>query len=122
MTNPYREPLERPLTQNERDLIRWMVEHADPRAAHLLSQIDRLSVAAKCTCGCPTIDLALDGEVVPGKGERVVSDWPAKVDGELVDVMLFETNGKINSLEVYSCSGLERSFRLPTIDCMLKGN
>ena len=99
-----------------------MIEHADPRAAYLLQQLDRLSVAAKCTCGCPTIDLALDGEAVPRKGERVVSDWPAKVDGELVDVMLFEANGKINSLEVSSSSGMEKSFRLPTIDCMLKGN
>ena|SRR5271165_2211171 len=79
VTNPYREPLERPLTQNERDLIRWMIKHADPRAAHLLSQIDRLSVATKCSCGCPTSDFALDGEVVPQKGERVVSDWPANV-------------------------------------------
>ena len=116
VTNHYREPLKRPLTQHERDLIRWLIEHGDPGATHLLSQLDRLSVAGKCTCGCPTIDFELDGEIVSPKGERVVSDWLAKVDGEPVGVMLFEANGKINSLEVYSCSGSKEPFGLPSID------
>jgi hypothetical protein len=80
--NPCREPLNRALTQQERDLIRWLIEHSFMKDARRLSlQVDRLTVVAKCNCGCPTIDFALDGEPVGLKGEQCISDWDAEVDG-----------------------------------------
>ena len=113
------EPLNRPLTQYERDLVRWLIEHSHTDASRLLSQIDKLSVAEKCTCGCPTIYFALEGEAVARKGEQLISDWLAKVDGDLVGVMLFQTNDRISSLEVYSCAGSEKPFGLPPIESLL---
>lgn len=59
IANPCREPLNRPLTQRERDLIRWLIEHSHVKdASGLLPQIGRLSVIARCICSCPTIDFA----------------------------------------------------------------
>jgi len=115
VTNPYREPLKRPLTQHERDLIKWLIEHGDSRATHLLSQLDRLSVASKCTCGCPTIDFALDGEPIASKGEQLISDALGEVDGMPVGVMLFQTDDRLSTLEVYSLPGTKMQFGLPAI-------
>jgi hypothetical protein len=100
IANKFREPLNRQLTQQERDLVRWLVEHSFHKdASNLLPQIDRLSVASKCTCGCPTIDFALDGEPVVQKGEQLVSDWDAEVDGMPVCIQLWMRNGRISSLD-----------------------
>jgi hypothetical protein len=115
-TNKFYEQVRRPLTQQERDLVRWLVEHGHKDAGDLLSQIERLTVASKCTCGCPTVDFALDGVPVERKGEQVISDWIADVDGESVGVMLFQTDGKISTLEVYSLAGSDKPFGLPAIE------
>ena len=119
-SNKFFELVRRPLTQQESDLVRWLIEHAQADVRDLLSQIERLTVASKCTCGCPTVDFALDGVPVERKGEKVISDWLAEVDGEPVGVMLFQTNGKISTLEVYSLAGSDKPFGLPAIDT-LKG-
>jgi hypothetical protein len=115
-TNNFRERLDRPLTQQEQDLVRWLIEHSHLDASHLLPQIDRLRVAWRCNCGCPTIDFALDGEPVGSKSEQLVSDWLADVEGMPVGVMLWQANGGISTLEVYSLPGCEGFFGLPSIE------
>ena len=110
--------LDRKLTRQERDMVRWLLEHGDPGADGLVPQIDRLTVIGKCECGCPTVDFALDGEAVPRKGEKIVSDFRAEVDGQDVGVMLFQTDGKISSLEVYSFAGSDKPFDLPLIETL----
>jgi hypothetical protein len=107
------EALKRPLTPQERDLVLWLLEHSKVSASHLLPQIDRLSVFEKCDCGCPTVYFALDGVPVKRKGEQLISDWLAEVDGDGVGVMLFQTDNRISSLEVYSLAGTEKPFGLP---------
>jgi len=115
-TNTFREPLKRALTGEERDLIRWLVEHSFvDDATRLMPQIERLSVISKCNCGCPTIDLALDGEPVVRKGEMFISDWLADVNGMPVYVQLWVSNGQISSLEVGSLPGTDQPFGLPAI-------
>ncbi len=119
-TNPYREALNRVLSQHERDLVRWLVEHSFVNdAIRFLPQIDRLSVVAKCTCGCPTVDFALDGEPVPRKGSAFVSDWLAAVDGMPVYVQLWVSNDRICSLEIGSLPGSDKPFGLPEIESIL---
>lgn len=111
-------PLNRQLTPHERDLIRWLLEHGNPGAEELLPQIERLTVVGKCECGCPTVHFALDGEPVPGKGAKLISDYLAEVDDKSVGVMLFETDGKITSMEVYSMAGNDEPFGLPSIESL----
>jgi hypothetical protein len=73
--SPYRESLNRALTQEERDLVRWLIEHSFVEdAARLLPQVEKLSVVSKCNCGCPTIDFALDGKPAAPKGQGFISD------------------------------------------------
>lgn len=117
VTNPCRELLNRALSHHERDLVRWLIEHSFVKNSdRLLPQIDRLSVVAKCTCGCPTVDFALDGVPVALKGSGFISDWLADVDGMPVYVQLWVSNDRICSLEVGSLPGTDEPFGLPTID------
>jgi hypothetical protein len=114
MSDPALAPCERPLTDHERELVEWLIEHGtygDKPTLH--AQIPHLSVRERCTCGCPTVYFAFDGKPVPTKGERLVSDHLAIVDGMEVGIMLFETNGDLSSLEVYSCAGSDQPFGLP---------
>lgn len=118
-TNSYRKPLNRDLTQHERNLVLWLIEHSFTHdASRLLPQVDRLSVVSKCTCGCPTIDFTLDGQLAPAtrKGEAFISDWLAEINGMPVYVQLWVLNGKISSLEVGSLPGTDQPFGLPAIE------
>jgi hypothetical protein len=110
------EALNRPLTLEEKDLLRWLLEHGFPGAEKLLPQIEKLTVVGKCTCGCPTVYFALDGVPVKRKGEKVISDYLALVDEMPVGVMVFETDGNLSSLEAYSCPGSDKPFGLPAIN------
>ncbi len=101
-------------------MIRWLIEHSFVKdAGDLLPQIDRLSVVAKCNCGCPTIDFALDGEPVVQKGGQFISDWLADVEGMSVYVQLWRSNGRISTLEVGSYPGTDQPFGLPLIESIL---
>jgi hypothetical protein len=117
VTNPTREPLNRPVTGEERDLIRRLIEHSFVKnASELLPQIDRLSVVAKCDCGCPTIDFALDSEPVERKGEQCISDWDAEVNGMPDYVQFWRSNDRISTLEVGSYPGTNQPLGLPSIE------
>jgi hypothetical protein len=106
---------ERPLTDRECEIIGWLLDHCD-RGDEFREQISRITVRSKCTCGCPTVDFAYDGVPVPRKGEKVISDHLAEMNGESFGVMLFASQGKLSTLEVYSQTGNVKSFCLPTVE------
>jgi hypothetical protein len=122
MDDPGLAELRRPLTKDERELIVWLIEHGTYQdKPKLHAQIPRLSVRQRCTCGCPTVYFALNGKPVPRKGERLISDHLASVNGMEVGVMLFETDDNLSSLEVYSCPGTDQPFGLPELASMRQG-
>jgi hypothetical protein len=112
------EPEKRAITKHESDLIRWLLAHSDPGRAEFASQVGGLRVTAKCDCGCPTIYFELEGHFESRTGERVISDHLATVDGQEVGVMLFELNGRLSSLEVYSLAGTDKPFPLPEVESL----
>jgi hypothetical protein len=113
------EPQDREITTQEATLVQWLVEHGEQGCDRLLDQIRHLKVVSNCNCGCPTVYFALQNDVNPRKGERLVSDWIARMDNELFGVMLFEVAGQISSLEVYCCSGRLNTSGLPDIGMLL---
>jgi hypothetical protein len=110
------EKLERPITEEEKSILFWLIEHSNAQHHQLASQVELLRVVTKCTCGCPTVYFAIAGDPPTRKGERIISDYLADVDGQDVGVLLFELDGKLSSLEVYSCAGHNKPFGLPKID------
>jgi len=68
----HRAPENRPPTTDERIFLEWLISSGSPNAAKYAPQIPRASVVSRCTCGCPTIDFAVDGKHEEGGAPRVV--------------------------------------------------
>lgn len=95
----------RQLTDAERDLARWMLEHGEPRARDYLGQLARAYVVARCPCGCASIDLAVEGiPAVPG-GMDVLGDYFFGDDETLSGAFIFAQGGVLAGLEVYGLAG-----------------
>lgn len=101
-------PQDRPLTFEEHALTEWLLLHGEPQARDFLPQLENMHVHAKCSCGCPTIDLRVS-EVIPcaNPQTRVLADFVGVVDGNFVGVLLHQRGGRVCELEVYSMSGTD---------------
>jgi hypothetical protein len=59
-------------------------------------------VVGRCTCGCPTIDLALSSDSHKKAASKIVADFEgATPEGLHVGVILHVREGEISELEVY---------------------
>lgn len=56
---PFSQPEHRPLNDAERSLLEWLLAHGSPDARQYAPQLLQARVVGRCTCGCPTIDLAM---------------------------------------------------------------
>lgn len=110
------QPENRPATAKERSLVEWLLRHGKPGAEQFLKQSESLVVVSKCSCGCPTVCFAQEGEAVAQGAEHILADYLAMVNGEDVGVILFQREGRLSSLEVYSQAGTDKPFGLPDVD------
>jgi len=117
--NHYRAPDNRPLTTDERMLLEWLIANGSPSAAKYAPQILRVSAVSRCTCGCPTIDLAVDGKHVDGSSELVADFVGKSPEGILVGVILHCRGGQISELEVYAMDEVKGTFGLPSPDALV---
>jgi hypothetical protein len=85
-----------------------------------LDQIPRARVVSRCSCGCPTVDLALDGHLSKrAGGSTILADVQGRSpEGALVGVIVHGREGELSELEVYSIDGLANRFSLPTPDLL----
>ena len=113
-------PERRPLTPEERTLLEWVIDNGSADAKEYSPQLANVSVVGTCTCGCPTIDLALEGhdqrKTAPSK---ILADFVGTTpEGIAVGVILHAREGEISELEVYSTTDMKEPFRLPTIESL----
>jgi len=95
----------RPLSETERGVLGVLLAMDFPGASELRAQVDSTVVAGSCACGCPTVDLVVEGDLPPA---RVTSRTPvtAEVDGVLGGgLIVFVDNGRLSGLEYYSVEG-----------------
>src|SRR4051794_38888045 len=86
----------RPLTDDERALIRWMLDHSGADdASRYLSQSSRTSVISRCPCGCATVNFAIDGSAPPREGGmQILCDFEWRgPDNELMGAFVFARAG-----------------------------
>lgn len=110
------QPENRPVTPKERSLVEWLLRHGKPGSKQFLKQVDALVVVSKCSCGCPTVYFAQEGESIAQNAAHVLADYLATVDGQEVGVILFQRGGRLSSLEVYSLAGNDKPFGLPELN------
>lgn len=104
-----------PLTSDEEQLIRWMLEHGTSEAQPFLSQLEKAKVTAwRCPCGCASINLSIDGLPEPSGGLNILGDFIFGTHDDLSGAFVFEKNGILAGLEVYGLAGeAPRTLPLP---------
>ena len=108
---------DRPLTEHERSLVRWLLEHGNPDAAEFLPQLADAWVVSRCGCGCASIGFAIGG-VIPADdaGMHILSDFEWQGDGVYSGIFVFACGGQLAGFEVWSLDGKVSTSSLPRID------
>lgn len=113
-------PEVRPLSEQERTLLRWMVKGSSGVHSDLLAQLDRTTVVARCGCGCASIDFAVDGvEEEKKEPMDLISDyaWKTKA-GNLCGAYLFTRRDRLAGFDLWSIDGAETPSTLPAIGAL----
>ena len=105
--------LPRPLSEEERVLVRWMLRHGEPGADEFLEQLDDAVVSGVCGCGCASIDFQI-GDQHPDKqqGIRILSDYLYGPESPPLGAFVFAHGDTLAGLEVYGFG--ETADRLPS--------
>jgi len=116
-------PVERTLSQDERILLEWLLarpssDMTDSEVSKYKSQVAKLRVVAKCSCGCPTVDFALGSDRKNGASDIVAEAGGKSPEGVAVGVILHARDGELSELEIYSAQGLDTPFKLPIPDSL----
>lgn len=108
-------PDDRPLTEDERALVEWMLDNGDAEDYILRSSVTFARVVRKCGCGCASVDFTINGTESPrnlGIHPLVDYVWPTE-KGNLCGCFLFTRGDQLAGLEVWSIDGQEMPTRLP---------
>ena len=96
----------RPLTDAERALARWMLEHGTSEAPPFLSQLELADATDwKCKCGCASFNFQIRGESPAPPGVHILGDFLFGADSEPSGVFIFESGGILSGVEVYGLAG-----------------
>jgi len=106
---------DRDLTPEEAALIGWMLSHGTTEAAQFSLQLNRARVYSRCTCGCASIDVSIDGKRPTDFRMRILGDfqWQNAV-GSLFGAFVFEQDGLLAGLDLWSIDGKETPRNLPS--------
>lgn len=110
-------PDPRPLASNERQLLERLLRRCTIMPDLWLDQLSTVTVASRCGCGCPTLDLAVGGrEAAHSSGTTILAEaGGTSPEGVDFGIILHAREGILSELEVYPLtdSGV---FSLPPID------
>ena len=118
MTRSHRAGAPRPLNEAELELIEALLGAAGVGVGRYLGQLARVEVVGGCSCGCPSIDLAVDGGSREGAAKPVIVADAESPGGVPVGVILWARGGALSGLEVHPWSGSD-SIRLPAVDSLV---
>jgi hypothetical protein len=125
LTDFYSSVEQRPLSDEERTLLEWLLANGSPDAREYAQQVSEVRVVGRCTCGCPSVDLALGDRQERTIGpSQVLADFEGiTTDGIEVGIILHARQGQLSELEIYSMfDDSERPFGLPRIDSLKTNN
>ena len=92
----------RELTDQERRLVRWMLEHGSPEAAAFLPQLELAEVTPwRCPCGCASIDFQVRGKPPAPPGVNPIADFVFGENDNVSGIFIYEKEGILSGLEVY---------------------
>lgn len=96
----------RELTDHERRLVRWMLEHGSPEAESFLPQLDLAEVTPwRCPCGCASINFQIRGKPPAPPGVHPLADFEFGEEANPSGAFVYEKDGILSGLEVYGLAG-----------------
>jgi len=114
---PQNTDIDRSLTPRELDVIQWLLQHGDQDNAEFLEQLKDARVAQLCGCGCASIDLSINGKRPERFAMRVLSDFAWRNEqGHLFGAFVFEQDGQLAGLDLWSIDGQSTPDALPAIE------
>lgn len=103
----------RALTEQERQLAQWMLEHGGPEASPFLEQLARAEATTwRCDCGCASFNFKIQGEPEAPPGVGMLGDFMVGEGEESFGVFIFQSGGILSGVEVYAL-GAEAPSTLP---------
>ncbi|MDA7859041.1 hypothetical protein N9Z53_01990 [Mariniblastus sp.] len=117
MTSTTSIPDDRELTAKERRLVEWLLDHSSAESNRYRSQLGDARVAARCSCGCASVDFAIGG-VMPKRGGpmSILSDYEwIDSHGRIFGVFVFARCDLLAGLEVWSQDGMAIANYLPDV-------
>jgi hypothetical protein len=92
----------RPLTEQERMLARYMLEHGTSEPRSFIEQLDRAEVTPwRCPCGCASINFQLRGQTLAPPGVHILGDFVFDSEGEHSGAFIYSCEGVLSGLEVF---------------------
>jgi hypothetical protein len=113
--NKYTIPVNRPLSGAECALIEWLINNGISEARKYKTQLPSVHVVSTCSCGCPTIDVAIGDKTERTNGpSQILADAEGfSPEGVPVNVILHARENELSELEVISSDGTN-NFSLPS--------
>ena len=106
-------PDERSLSQEELNLLEWLLGHKRSDVSQYRAQIPKLRVVSRCGCRRPTIDFAIGTTRKDGPSHIIADAEGSSPEGVRVRVIVHGREGEISEPEVYSVTGKKNVFSLP---------
>lgn len=116
-------PEYRPLSDREREVLVWLLNHGPEGASSFLPQLDFVEARSSCSCGCPSIDFSLPVDAPFDhslQGMRLFAEGHTGTDE--VGIMLTVGSGVLSDLEVYTYGGVDHAFGLPLLDTLRRSS
>ena len=96
----------RPLTDAEHQLARWMLENGVSEAKQYLDQLEIAEVTPwRCPCGCASINFQIKGHPEVPPGVHILGDFLIGEGKNQSGAFIFASEGLLSGLEVYGLSG-----------------
>lgn len=96
----------RPLTDHERELARWMLENGSSEARDYLAQLERAEVTPwKCPCGCASINFRIKGSLEPPPRVHILGEYLVGGADNPSGAFIFSSDGILGGIEVYGLAG-----------------
>ncbi len=108
MSRAWSDDIARPIADEERDLIEALLGAVGAGAVRYVGQLENLMVVGTCGCGCPSVDLHVDGRDRRSRPSPLVLADAETPDGTPVGVILWAADGTLSGLEVHAWDGRGR--------------
>lgn len=96
----------RQLTDHEKRLTFWMLQHGGSEAAAFLPQLELAEVTPwRCPCGCASINFQIRGKPPAPPGVHPIADFVFGDEHSLSGIFAYEKDGILSGLEVYGLAG-----------------